>query len=118
MKKLIKWCTLALATLSLSVFFTACAPSSIDQAKAKMVKAGYDVSNVLYDGYDGCVGGFYASEGLLSEDKLTAYLFETTQYAAEYLTEHGGERAVQKGKWVISGSTDAIEDFLEFELSF
>ena len=77
-----------------------------------MAEAGYTVSDEIYDGYDGCVGGFYASEGLFSEDKLTAYLFESTDAAKAYLEKYGKDNSVQKGKWVISGSEDAIEDFM------
>lgn len=116
MKKMMKWITLALAALSLSVMFTACAPSSIENAKAKMVKAGYDVNDTLTDGFiEGCIGGFTASEGLFSDDKLTAYLFESTDAAKAY-AESRGESVTQKGKWVFSGSKDAVEDFLAFGL--
>jgi ABC-type oligopeptide transport system substrate-binding subunit len=116
MKKMIKWFSLALAALSLSAMLAACAPSSIENAKAKMVKAGYDVNDTLTDGFiEGCVGGFTASEGLLSDDKLTAYFFESTDAAKAY-AEKRGDSVTQKGKWVFSGSKDAIEDFLAFGL--
>ena len=110
-----KGITLALAALSLSVMFTACAPSSIENAKAKMVKEGYNVSDTIMDGLiEGCVGGFTATEsGELFGDSITAYLFESADAAKAY-AESRGDSVTQKGKWVYSGSEDAIEDFLAF----
>ena len=117
MKKALKWIALALTALSMSVMLTACAPSSIEKGKSKMVEAGYDVGDTFLDGLvDGCLGGFYASEGLLSEDKMTAYLFESKDAAKAYFEKLGNDKAVLKGKWVLVGSEDAIEDFLEFGL--
>ena len=114
MKKMMKWLALALASISLSAMLVACAPSSFENGKAKMVKAGYDVTESIAVGLiEGCLSGFYASEGLLSDDKLTALYFESTD-AAKASAEKAGENVVQKGKWVISGSKDAIEDFLKF----
>ena len=115
MKKVLKWIALALTALSMSVMLTACAPSSIEKGKSKMVEAGYNVGDSILDGLiDGCLGGFYASEGLLSEDKLTAYLFESVEAAKEYYESLNSDKAVLKGKWVLMGSKDAIEDFLAF----
>ena len=112
MKKFLKWIALAMATLSLSAMFAACAPSSVDKGRAKMAEAGYTVTDVVYAGYDGCLGGFFATEGAFSGDHLTAYLFESTDAAKAYMEKHGKQDTVLKGKWVITGSEDAIEDFM------
>ena len=115
MKKFIKWISLTMATVACAMF-AACAPSTLDKAKTKMEKAGYNVGSLDVDG-DG-VGGFRATKGLLGTDGLIAYLFETPEDAKEFLGNWdkwvGEGTAVQNGKWVYAGSEAAIKAFTAF----
>jgi hypothetical protein len=119
MKKLMKWISLALAAASCAMF-AACAPFSLEKAKERMAKEGYTLQDMPAPlGADNCVGGILASEGLLDEDKITAYLFETADDAKAFLSSNAIKLAfpigtpIQDGKWVYAGSEDAIEDFTE-----
>lgn len=125
MKKLIKWISLALAATSCAMF-AACTPSSLEKAKEKMAKEGYEVfeiskyvPSILLP--ETCVGNMAAVEveglNILSADWLYACLFETANDAKAFVADWdeviGKGTAIQDGKWVYAGSEDAIEDFTE-----
>ena len=110
---------------------TACAPADLDKAETKMKDAGYDVLLTGEDAAELLVGE--EAEGMitatkmeggltnLSVHKVTAYLFESASAAKDYYDskkedmEDKDEGTVFKksGKWVVSGSEDAVKDFLK-----
>ena len=128
MKKLL---SVLLAALT-CVFFVACAPMDIDKAEDKMEKAGYEVTVIdgeaaekLADNED-AEAILTATKGdlgdLLSGDveMVTAVLFESLSAAWDFYQENKDEAeedddTVYKmnGKWVISGTEDAVKEFLK-----
>lgn len=115
MKKLLSVLLAALTCL----FLVACAPANIDKAEDKMEKAGYKVTVI-----DGAAAEFIAENAeaqliaIKSGDILTAVLFEDAKSAKDYYDKVKDEDAdkedqvVKKsGKWVFSGTEDAVEDF-------
>lgn len=104
---------LALLAAVMCIGFAACTPSSVEKAKTKMNEAGYTCVDYSNDDEDaeGMIGGFIASKGLLSDDKLTAMLFSSKEEAAEFYANVDDLGFVLDGKWVYSGSEAAIEVF-------
>ena len=80
MKKLIRLASCVLV-LVLSVFMLACTPTSLDKAKEKMEKAGYEVSVVAEDEGEGIV---YAYKG---NEKIMAIMFEDKEDAEEFYND-------------------------------
>ena len=111
MKKIICALLAVLACLS----FVACTPTSIEKAKEKMRKEGYNVAAYSNKEAEGCVGGFIAEEkGLLNMDMITALLFESSDAAKTFMEQVGDSlNAIRDGKWVYWGTEDAIEDFTD-----
>ena len=118
MKKLTKILSFAFVVLFAGIVLAGCTPANIDKAKAKMEEAGYTV--VAYDqGKDaeGFVGGFMATNISLTSgvDAMVAILFETSADAKEFSEtwtgNYEGKQVFTEGKWVYTGSEDAIEAF-------
>ena len=107
----------AFVTLMMSIAclaLAACAPMNIEKAEDKMKDAGYTV--VSYDEIeaDGLVGGIIATkiEGLLDGDILYALYFSSIGDAKDYYDGLDKKDDVKwEGKWVFSGTDDAMEDF-------
>ena len=94
--------------------FAACAPTSVDKAKTKMNAAGYTVSAYEEKDAEGLIGGFYAANGGLlgiGGDNLTAMLFSSKEYAAEYYAIVDDLGFVLDGKWVYKGTEAAVKEF-------
>ena len=91
--------------------FAACAPSSVEKAEEKMEKAGYTVVAYSEKDAEGMVGGFVATNGLLSGNSMTAVLFETKDDATDFYSKVDSMGAILDGKWVYWGSEEAIEEF-------
>ncbi len=141
MKKTIKWLTLAAASAITCTAFVACVPSDLDGAKTKLEEKEYEVVVTEKDDMgilapNGVVGMLYAErettvtvakvDGTGTEEKTTidtleAWLFENKDAAKSYYEEYvaymssKGEDVVvlveQKGKWVYTGTEDAMKDF-------
>lgn len=117
MKKFMKWICLTMATVACAMF-AACAPSNLNKAEAKMEEAGYTVIELPAIGDS--VGGINATKisGWTEADSITAYLFETSEEAKEFLADWdkwvGEGTAVQSGKWIYAGSEDAVKAFTAF----
>ena len=109
-----------------AVLLVACAPANSDKAKAKMEKAGYSCAWTANKevGEDGEVGYLSATkgqslggliDGLLDGDGLVAALYDTSAHAKAAYNEtknaEGKTDAVLIGKWVVSGSEEAIKAF-------
>lgn len=106
-----------LATILACICITACTPSNVEKAKAKMEDAGYSVSaNSDYES-EGMVGAITASKGGtilgIGGDTLYAFLFDTKENAEAFA--EGGLvdmlDPIVDGKWVYWGSEAAIEAF-------
>ena len=113
MKKILKSICIALVAVVTGFAITACKPSNIEKAEAKMEKAGYTV--LAYDSVsaDGFVGGFIAMD-IKGGESILAILFESKEEAEKYAelnkkTEYG--EAKVEGKWFYAGSEGAIEAF-------
>lgn len=125
MKKLIMVLLAALMCLCM----VACAPADMEEAKAKMKDAGYDVTVVSEDVTEALVGeeavgslNATKTEGGIMNLKvytINAILFESSSAAKAYYdetkTEEVEEGQVYKvsGCWVISGSEVAVKAFLK-----
>ena len=114
MKKILKSLCIALVAVVTGFAITACKPSNIEKAEAKMEKAGYTV--MAYDSVkkeDGFVGGFIAMD-IKGGESILAILFESKEDAEKYAelnkkTEYG--EAKVEGKWFYAGSEEAIKAF-------
>ena len=108
------------------VLLVACAPANSDKAKAKMEKAGYTASWVANKevGEDGQVGYLSATkgnsigsliDGVLNGDGLVATLYDSSANAKKAYKEtqnsEGNTSAVLVGKWVVTGSDEALKAF-------
>lgn len=108
------------------VLLVACAPANSDKAKAKMEKAGYTASWVANKevGEDGQVGYLSATkgnsigsliDGVLNGDGLVATLYDSSANAKKAYKEtqnaEGKTSAVLVGKWVVTGSDEALKAF-------
>ncbi len=116
MKKLAKVLVSALVLVMICFTLVACAPLSIDSAEEKMEKAGYLVIEEDYDKDENeKVAGFITATKL--GDTVTATLYRKTSDAKEAFEALGGDkdsdRVKRSGKWVIVGTKDAVEDFLD-----
>ena len=116
MKKILKRIALVVTAGALCATLFACVPSDIAKAKEKMAREGYTVIE-LPENFDGCVGGISATKVDFQDgaDNLTAYLFESISDAKDFLADWdekvGEGTAIRDGKWVYTGTEDAIEDF-------
>ena len=115
-----------LLAICMCVFFVACAPSNVDKAKEKMEEAGYKVT-VVGESAAELLAGVTAvnmmnatkSEGGLLNlqiETVTAILFEDATAAKNYYDsvkddQKENESCKQSGKWVISGTEEAIKAF-------
>ena len=124
MKKLAKFISLALVFTVVSLILTACIPSSVQDAKTKMEKAGYVVSEPVITSYEssfGVIGKIKAqklSSNASPEDTLIALLFESEKLAKSYYEQGGGwndsllTKTGQEGRWAFAAYTEnAINDF-------
>ena len=102
-----------LATVLACIFITACTPSNVENAKAKMEEAGYTV--LAYSGDDdaeGLIGGLIAKNGILTGENVTALFFDTKDNAKKFYDDHASEsNATLDGKWVYWGTEAAIKAF-------
>ncbi|MBR2441703.1 MAG: hypothetical protein IKB20_01325 [Clostridia bacterium] len=89
----------------------ACAPTSVEKAEEKMQKAGYTVVAYSDKEAEGLVGGFVASNGILTGDSMTALLFETKDDATDFYSNVDDLGATLDGKWVYWGDEEAIKEF-------
>ncbi|HHV03228.1 MAG TPA: hypothetical protein GXX64_04865 [Bacteroidales bacterium] len=108
-KRIIAVVALALVVVMLAVTLTACGPSSVDAAKKKMEKKGYNVVAVKND--DG-TGAITVTKGIIPV--LTAALYKSSSDAKEAYEKLDGKDYdnLQKiGKWVVFGTEQAIKDF-------
>ncbi|MBR2623423.1 MAG: hypothetical protein IKD15_04275, partial [Clostridia bacterium] len=88
------------------------APSTVEKAEEKMEKAGYTV--LAYEKKEeGSVGGFIAKKGIVGGEMLTAILFESKDAASDFYGTYSqiDTNAVLDGKWVYSGSEEAVKAF-------
>ncbi|MBE5736016.1 MAG: hypothetical protein E7356_01480 [Clostridiales bacterium] len=118
MKKALKFLSLAFVAIFAGTLLTACVPSNIEKATEKMKEAGYTVYD--YDkGEDaeGFVGGIVATKDLL-KDRLVALLFDSKADAKDFYEDmtdsekNSEDNPFQvSGKWVYSGTEDAIDAF-------
>lgn len=117
--KLLKKLSVLCAVIFAGVMLTACVPSNLDKAKAKMEEAGYSVVAIdkSEEEAEGLVGGFIASKIALKDGDLgmMALLFDSKSSAKEYyekwVEEDDQKEIIQKGKWVYSGTETSIEVF-------
>ena len=101
-----------LATILACICITACTPSNVEKAKAKMEEAGYTVLAYSDDNAEGLIGGLIAKTGLLSGESVTAILFDTKDNAKDFYEDHASEsNATLDGKWVYWGMKGGIEAF-------
>lgn len=120
MKKIVKRIGLVLTMAVLCVSLFACVPSSLEKAQEKMAREGYNVVNINVDALDGAEGGIMATD-LLEGDMLIAVRFESVKAAKqglkdwdELMSKLGKQgTAIRDGRWVYSGSGDAVEDFAD-----
>lgn len=106
MKKFI----LAIVMTVMCLGMTACASANMVLMEYKMDLKGYNV-RVTEINENGCVGEIRCA----SSDKgiVTAWLFESTDAASDYYARisHGYRNAVLDGKWVYTGTEEAMDDF-------
>ena len=115
LKKLSVLCTVIFA----GVLLTACVPSNMEKAEAKMEEAGYTVVAIdkSETEAEGLVGGFVASKISLTDGDLgmTALLFDSSKSAKTYyekwVKEDNKKEIFQKGKWVYAGTETSIAVF-------
>ncbi len=126
MKKMMKWITLAAASVLTCVAFVACAPSSLKKAEKKMSDEFYNTEiETDADDVKNCEGYLHAWQpGLLGSEEIYAYLFDSKKDAESFLNANKADLQAwaaeedfigprQEGKWVLIGTEDAIEDFLD-----
>ncbi len=114
-----KKCLLGLLAAVMCVGMAACTPSTVEKAKNKMARQGYNV--IDYDNVNafGLVGGFVAieddpeSKATFEYDMMTALLFETKEDAKRFYETVTSSGAGMDGKWVYWGDEDVTEDFTE-----
>ena len=109
-----------------AVLLVACAPADSDKAKAKMEKAGYtavwygnkEVSENGQVGYLSATKGSSIGsliDGLLDGDSLVAVQYDTSAHAKQAFNDsknaEGKTSAVLVGKWVVTGSDEAVKAF-------
>lgn len=115
MKKLAKILVSALVLMMVCFTLVACAPGSIDSAEDKMEEAGYFVVEQEFDNKDSKIEGIINATKL--GDTVTATLYKKTADAKEAFEELGANEdsktAKRSGRWVIVGTEDAVEDFLD-----
>ena len=112
-----KKCLLGLLAAVMCLGMAACAPSTVEKAKDKMEKKGYNVLDFDNVNALGFVGGFVAIEDdpesklTFDYDMMTGLLFETKEDAERFYGNVSEEGAGMDGKWVYWGDDDVTEDF-------
>ena len=94
----------------------ACVPSDLDKAYDKMAIEGYKVTINKAKGDDGSLGFVVAMKTDEGEtETLVAYLFDSKGAAKKFYEANkaSGETILRDGKWVYSGTEDAIDDFID-----
>ena len=115
--KLAKILSAFVLTLAVAMM-VACAPANSEKAVAKMKKAGFDATSIVYSEVqeDGAVASVAAQKGgLLSTNGLTATLYKTSKQAKAAYNEtknaEGKSNCTLVGKWVVWGSEEAVKAF-------
>ena len=114
MKKFAKFMSLALVLVVVVAMLVACVPSTIEDAKIKMEKAGYTVADLTNSEAEGLQGYFIAKTGLLSGETLTAMYFDTSANAkAWYESNTTKDDTTTKcaGRWVYWGTVGGVTTF-------
>ena len=114
MKKFVKFTSLVLILVLAVAMFAACVPSTIEDAKAKMEKAGYTVKSYSVDEAEGLQGGFLAKSGLLGGETLIAMCFDTAANAKAWYeanTSKDDTSTKCSGKWVYWGTEGGVKAF-------
>ena len=119
MKKFLKTLCIALVAIVTGVAITACKPSNVEKAEAKMEEAGYTVITLGEDADDaeGLIGGFIATDVDLvnGTETISALLFDSKDNAKKFyekwVSEDSNEKVKQNGKWVYVGTDAAVEVF-------
>ncbi len=125
MKKAIKWCAPIMAALA-CVSFVGCKEEEkttadiIISAVEKLYGAGY-TDNMEFGYYkeaeDNGEIGYVATSHPITDDIIEAELFKTEEQAKAYVQEEGGayddgeDVFKQNGKWVLEGTTQAVNAF-------
>ena len=104
---------LAIITAIMCIGMAACTPSSVEKAEEKMQEAGYTVLAYSNEDAEGMVGGFTANKGLIGGETITAMLFDSKDAASDFYGTYSqiNSKAVLDGKWVYSGSEEAVKAF-------
>ena len=113
MKKFVKFTSLALVLVLAVAMLTACLPSDIESAKAKLEEAGYAVVSYSEEA-DGLQGGFLAKTGLIGGESVYALYFDSAASAKEWFnanTSRDDTSTKCSGKWVYWGTEGGIKAF-------
>ena len=113
MKKISRLIACALI-LVLSVFMFACTPASLDKAKEKMEKAGYEVSIVEDDKGEGIMYAYKSNEQIMAimfadNESAKAFYNDSAKMYAFILFDK--DSAVLSGRWIYAGTSQAMKDF-------
>ncbi len=115
MKKLTRVLSILLSIVVLCFIFTACVPSSVDEAVTKMQEKGYNVDIIDEDYFltDGAIIGFKAynvEEG----EGLMAFWFNSSSEAKDFVENWIDDMYPVKkssGKCAYAGTEKAVKDF-------
>ena len=134
MKKLMKLLSVAVLSLVTCFMLFACAPADADKAKEKMEEAGYTVTVVDGDAAaamaDGAVAYVNATKLDISlgsgfdadGEMVSAVLFENSKSAKAYWDDHkddiedeeeDGWESKLSGKWIVTGTEEAVKAFMK-----
>ena len=114
MKKIVKSISLVLVLVVAAAMFAACVPSTIEDAKIKMEKAGYTVADLTNSEAEGLQGYFIAKTGFLSGETVTAMYFDTAANAKAWYeanTTKDDTTTKCSGRWVYWGTVGGIKAF-------
>ena len=93
---------------------TACAPSSVEDAKTKLANAGYGVVDYVADEVDknqGVIEGIFATTG---DDSILALYFEDAKKAKSYAKSWIDSKyqvISSSGRWAYAGTKKAVRAF-------
>ncbi len=113
MKKYAKFTALALVLVLAVAMLTACVPSDVESAEAKLKAAGYVVVSYSEEA-DGLQGGFLATKGLIGGESVYALYFDSAASAKEWFnanTSRDDTTTKCAGKWVYWGTEGGMKDF-------
>lgn len=114
MQVLKKSLSIILLSLISVLMLSACAPSNVNEAKSKMISAGYGVIDYAVDEVDkqqGVIEGIYATTG---DNSIIALYFEDSKKAKNYAKSwHDSKYQVigNSGKWAYAGTKEAVRVF-------